>query len=76
MTAIPTKQQSPQLSRGPGERNRVAGGGRRPPASAGVSGRDIIRILRKRKWLIVAFIAIFTGIAFVSTFLWSRYAPS
>ena len=74
MTAIRIKQQSPQLSRRPGDHRRGGGGGGR--GAAGVSGRDIIRIMRKRKWLILTFIAVFTAVAFVATFLWSRYAPS
>ena len=74
MTAIPTKQQAPHIS--PRGADRRRGGGAGPSAAAGVSGRDIIRILRKRKWLILIFIAAFTAIALVATFLWSRYAPS
>lgn len=74
MTAIPTKQRAPHISRRGADRRR--GGGAGPSPAAGVSGRDIIRILRKRKWLILIFIVLFTGIAFVATFLWSRYAPS
>ena len=74
MNPIPTRDQTPQI-----------GGGSAPPrvpaartpsgSRGGITGRDVIRILRRRKWLLLLSIVIWSVIAFVSTLLWSRCAP-
>ncbi len=50
----------------------------RPGAAApgGLTGRDVLRILRKRKWLILICLAASTTLACVGTLLWLRYAPA
>ena len=73
MTGLPTRDQTPQIAGEPGARR---GPGRAASsARGGVSGHDVIRILRRRKWLLGLSIVIGGAIAFVSTLLWSRYAP-
>jgi len=42
----------------------------------GLSPKDITQILRKRFWLILIIIVLFTTIAGVATYLWWRYAPN
>jgi len=78
MTTVPTRDQVPQIPYPQGLMGHQAGG--RLPA-AGVSsgsaptGKDILRILRKRLWLIVisslGIIALICG----ATLLWWLYAP-
>ena len=71
MTLIPTRDQPP----------RLAGVGMRAvqPAAVGATGgigaRQILRIIRKRKWLISLTFVICVGVACVATLLWWLYAP-
>jgi len=44
-------------------------------ASGGITGKDILRILRKRVWLIVLVTLVFIAVAAVSTFFWLRFSP-
>jgi len=76
MSVIQTREIAPQIVRlGPG---RVPGRpgpaeGRQP--DSGLSGRDILRILRKRKWLIILAELICVGLTVGATVLWLMYAP-
>jgi capsular exopolysaccharide synthesis family protein len=76
MSVIQTREIAPQIVRlGPG---RVFGRpspaeGRQP--DSGLSGRDILRILRKRKWLIILAELICVALAVGATVLWLMYAP-
>ena len=51
----------------------------RPQAGAssggGLTPKDFLQILRKRKWLVLACLLFFTGVAVVTTILWAKYAP-
>ncbi|RPI58303.1 MAG: hypothetical protein EHM48_10315, partial [Planctomycetaceae bacterium] len=73
MSSIQSLKQSPTLPRTP-----VAVGPRpaHPGAMAGMTGRDILRILLKRKWLILISFSSFVAITIVATMLWRTYAPS
>lgn len=42
---------------------------------AGLTGRDVLRIIRKRKWLIMIMLAVCTAASIAATTLWLRYAP-
>ena len=55
---------------------RHSGGGGGAPAPAGMTGRDILRILRKRRWMILISVAGSAVLSFLVTLLWLRYAPS
>ena len=44
--------------------------------SPGITGRDIWRIVRRRKWLIILPTLLFAAVAVGGTFLWLRYAPT
>ncbi len=75
MSVIQTREIAPQIVRlGPG---RVPGrpGPAESHADLGLSGRDILRILRKRKWLIILAELICVGIAIGATMLWLMNAP-
>lgn len=50
-------------------------GGSGAPAQGGITGRDIMRIIRKRKWMIIIPTVLFMIISVVSTALWLKYAP-
>jgi len=41
-----------------------------------MTGKDVMRILRKRKWLILIFLFIFTVISYIGTKIWEKYAPT
>lgn len=73
MSVIPTRQQTPQIVRA------GAAAVPRPPvaagAAAGMTGRDIFRIIRKRKWLIIFSLAGCTALSVVATLLWLAFAP-
>ncbi len=54
----------------------------RPPApqqasaqASGMTGRDVLRILRRRKWVIILPTLFFLGISIGGTALWLKYAP-
>ena len=62
MSRFPTREQPSQIVR------PVAAGARRPvgaaPASgAGFSGRDFVRLVRKRKWMILLSTVVFSGLS-------------
>ena len=73
MTVLSTRDQITQIARGPGGAIRSRGGA--PPPGGGMTGKDILRALRKRKWLVVLCVALFTAVAGVATALWLAYAP-
>jgi len=46
-----------------------------PSAGGGFTGKDFLRILRKRKWMILITVIVSVAIAAVSTFLWLKFSP-
>lgn len=80
MSLAPTRKETPQIIHA-GRRMPPQGGMHTPGqsgpagAGAGITGKDILRILRRRKWMIIFSVSIFTITAGVSTFLWLKYAP-
>ncbi|MFB3890887.1 MAG: polysaccharide biosynthesis tyrosine autokinase [Phycisphaerae bacterium] len=70
MSVIATRDQAPQIIRGP-----VGHAARAASAPAGITGRDVLRILRKRKWLIIIVVAVFAALTGGGTQLWMMYAP-
>lgn len=71
MTVIPTREQPPQLVS-----SRPTAPARPQAQSGGLTGQDMLRILRKRKWLIAACVVIFTALAVGVTMAWSMYWPT
>jgi capsular exopolysaccharide synthesis family protein len=45
------------------------------PAEGGISGRDVLRVIRKRKWLIIISLVVCVGLFVLAQVLWERYAP-
>ncbi len=72
MSVVPTREATPQIVRSAQRPVRSAGGG----AQSGLTGRDVMRILRKRFWLILLCVIFFTALGIGGHFLWERYAPS
>ncbi len=69
MSVVRTRDQSPQLARPIGRPTR-------PPAGApGLSPKDILRIIRKRKWLILITWATTASVVLMGTLLWQMTAP-
>lgn len=70
MTVIATRDQAPQIM-------RAAPAMARPAAApaAGLTGKDFLRILRRRKWLIVITLAVILAVTVAATKVWSMYAP-
>jgi len=73
MSMIPTREQVPQISRvssaiGP---PRAAA----PSGAGGMTAQDVVRIIRKRKWLIVLSVLICLAVAATVTQLWLMYSP-
>jgi len=73
MSMVHTREQAPQIVRHMGP---VARRARIGEQATGVTGRDIWRIIRRRKWLIILPTVFFTAVAVVGTFLWLRHAPT
>ncbi len=73
MSTMQTREQTPQIVRhaGPVVR-RVGPAGQ---AAGGITGRDVLRIIRKRKWLIILPTLLLTAAAVVGTMLWRQHAP-
>jgi capsular exopolysaccharide synthesis family protein len=87
MTVVPTRDQSPQIvrpstaggRRGAAPASSVAGvpvvGPVAAPHGAGMTGRDVMRIVLKRKWFILLMLVVCSGASVAATMLWLRYAP-
>ncbi|MBN1555155.1 MAG: polysaccharide biosynthesis tyrosine autokinase [Phycisphaerae bacterium] len=78
MSLVPTRRETPQIHRI--DRSAPIAPASRPsgsstPGGAGITGKDIIRMLRRRKWMIILSVSIFTAASVVSTWLWLKYAP-
>jgi len=71
MSTIPTRSQAPSIVR----QGRMPLQGPARPAGAALTGKDVVRILRKRKLLIALSVAIVTTAAAVATLLWGFIAP-
>lgn len=74
MSMLPTRDQTPQIVRSP------VAFAQRPPGGpggtqGGLTGRDVLGILRRRKWWIIISTAFLTTVAGVTTHLWATYAP-
>jgi len=77
MTGIPTRDQVPQVS-GVRPLGATPSGfriSRAPGPGAGLTGKDILRILRKRVLMIAITAASVIGVTLVGTLLWAIYAP-
>ena len=77
MDILPTREQVPLISRptrGLAGSPRAAQGPK-APAAGGISAQDILRILRKRKWMIIITTLVITIATFTGTLLWWLYAP-
>ncbi|MFW6132596.1 MAG: polysaccharide biosynthesis tyrosine autokinase [Planctomycetota bacterium] len=67
---VPTREQATRIVRqAPAPTRSQAGSG------SGLTGRDLVRILRKRIWLIVISVVVCLAIAAIGTMLWLFYAP-
>ena len=76
MSVIQTREIAPQIVRlGPGRVPGRPGQAEASRADSGLTGRDILRILRKRKWLIILAELICVGLAAGTTVLWLMNAP-
>jgi len=76
MSVIQTREIAPQIVRlGPGRVPGRPGPAEGHQPDSGLSGRDILRILRKRKWLIILAELICVALAVGATVLWLMYAP-
>lgn len=76
MSLVPTREEVPQFAKYTGIT------GQRPPiaagsaAGAGFSAKDILRIFRRRKWLILICVVLFSGASVLTTFLWLKFRPT
>lgn len=71
MTLIPTRDQPPRLAAPASRPVQPLSAG---PA-AGIGARQILSIIRKRKWLIILTFAICVGVVCIATLLWWLYLP-
>jgi succinoglycan biosynthesis transport protein ExoP len=74
MTVLSTRDQTPQIARAlPGQVRRP--GGAVGAAEPGMSGRDILRVIRKRKWLISISLVICVLLSVLAWLGWLEWAP-
>ena len=71
MTNIQTREQTPRVV-APGMRARPS-----PAAGRGgaLTGREVMRIIRRRKWLILGCLGVMAVLSVGGTILWRRYLP-
>ncbi|NLW87198.1 MAG: polysaccharide biosynthesis tyrosine autokinase [Planctomycetes bacterium] len=70
MSLIATRDQTPQTGR------QIGGAARpRPGAPQGLTGGDLLRIVRKRMWMILLILLLCIVSAGVTTWLWLAYSP-
>ena len=75
MSLVPKREEVPHIVHRTGVPGRspmthVSRGG-----GPGFTGRDFLRILRKRKWMIIISLVIFTLVSGVTAFVWLQVAP-
>jgi len=77
MSVIHTRERPPQIIRAGATRAASTGRAAAKPVTqeAGLSGRDVLKILRKRKWLILFSLVIFVSLAIMGTMLWLKFWP-
>ena len=76
MSVIPTRDRVPQIVRGGSPvTTRRATPTPAPPAMPSMTGRDVLRIIRKRKWLILFSLVICIGLSMLATLLWIQFHP-
>ena len=76
MTTLPTHEHTPSIvptGKTPLSAIRKPG---RPVEGRSLTGRDIMRIIRKHMWLISILLTVFTLASIGGTMLWLRYAPT
>jgi len=75
MSVIQTRERAPQIIRAGAVRPR--GPTARPAVpETGMTGRDVLRIIRKRKWLIIFSLVICIGLSIAALLLLLEYWPS
>jgi len=67
------REQPLQIRRGGPPKRPTAPGA--SAGSGGMTGRDVFRILRKRKWMIILTVTLVVAATAVGTWLWWQYAP-
>jgi len=73
---LPTRDEPPRIVRSPSAPPAHATMPTRPPeAQRGVTARDMWRVIRKRKWMIMLSVLTLTVIAAAGTGLWLFFAP-
>lgn len=79
MTTLPTRQQTSHLAgpqAGVAMRRPPMAGGPSGGQNAGMTGKDVMRILQKHVWLIVILLIVFVVLAGVITYFWMKHAPT
>ena len=71
MSTINIREQTPRILPPPARSH----GPRPGPAASGMSARDLLKIIRRRKWLIGITLTVVTALTCVGTYLWWTYAP-
>ncbi len=69
MPTMHTREKAPQIV------SPARPAGPRPGGTTGISGRDFFKIIRKRKWLILICLLLFTATAVGGHFVWKAYLP-
>ncbi len=76
MSMVPKHEQLPQdIRQGGGTGRPMAPGGSAKATGFSFTGKDFVRMLRRRKWLIISSVLFFSITSVLVAFLWLKYAP-
>lgn len=75
MSLIPTREETPRVIQMPNRNGSRTGVASVASPAQGMTGRDIMQIIRRRKLLIILFTVLFTVAASVGTYVWRQKAP-
>jgi len=77
MTTLPTHDRTPSIvAAGKAPLSTVHRPGRPAAGRSGMTGRDVMRVVRRHLWLILVFLVVFTIASIVGTKLWLDYSPT
>ena len=77
MTTLPTHDHTPSIVAAPNAPlPPMRRAGTPSAASKGMTGRDVMRVVRRHLWLILILLVVFTAASVGGTRLWLRYSPT
>jgi len=76
MTTLPTHEHTPSIVAAGKTPLSAIRRPSRPARGGGMTGRDVMRVIRKHLWLIIIILTVFTLASIGGTMLWLKHAPT